>query len=83
MTTLSDVPGPIDLVLLDGWKDLRLPELRSLGSHLAIGALIVADDCNLPSLSGYLEYVRHPANGYVSVAFPVADGMEVSYWTAD
>jgi hypothetical protein len=36
----------------------------------------VADDINLPSLSGYLEYVRHPANGYVSVAFYVENGME-------
>jgi hypothetical protein len=29
----------------------------------------------------YLEYVRDPANGYVSVAFPVEDGMEISSWT--
>ena len=57
--------------------------LRSLESRLAIGALIVADDINLPSLSRYLEYVRHPANGYVSAAFPVKDGMEISCWTAD
>jgi hypothetical protein len=28
-------------------------------------------------LSGYLAYVRDPANGYVPVAFPVEDGMEV------
>ena len=83
MTTLKDIPGPIDLVLLDGWKDLCLPVLRSLESRLAIGALIVADDISLPSLSGYLEYVRHPANGYVSVAFPVEDGMEISCWTAN
>jgi predicted O-methyltransferase YrrM len=83
MTTLNDIPGPIDLVLLDGWKDLCLPVLRSLESRLAIGALIVADDISLPSLSGYLEYVRHPANGYVSVAFPVEDGMEISCWTAN
>ena len=83
MTTLNDVPGPIHLVLLDGWKDLCLPVLRSLESRLAVGALIAADDINLPSLSGYLEYVRHPANGYVSVAFPAEDGMEISCWTAD
>jgi len=82
MTTLKDIPGPIDLVLLDGWKDLCLPVLRSLESRLTIGALIVADDINLPSLSAYLEYVRHPANGYISVAFPVQDGMEISCWTA-
>ena len=80
ITTLNDVPAPIDFVLLDGWKDLCPQVLRSLESRLAIGALIVADDINLPSLSSYLEYVRHPANGYASVAFPVEDGMEISCW---
>jgi predicted O-methyltransferase YrrM len=80
LTTLNDVPAPIDFVLLDGWKDLCLRVLRSLESRLAIGALIVADDINLPSLSGYLEHVRHPANGYLTVAFPVEDGMEISCW---
>ena len=83
MTTLSDIPGPIDFVLLDGWKELCLPVLQSLEPRLAIGALVVADDINLPSLGGYLGYVREPANGYVSVAFPVEDGMEISCWTAD
>jgi predicted O-methyltransferase YrrM len=82
-TTLHDIPGPIGVVLLDGWKDLCLPVLQSLESRLAIGALIVADDINLPSLSGYLEYVRHSSNGYVSVAFPMEDGMEISCWTAN
>jgi len=56
--------------------------LRSLEPRLASGALVVADDIILPSLSGYLEYVRDPANGYVSVAFPVEDGMEISCWTS-
>jgi predicted O-methyltransferase YrrM len=83
MTTLNDLRGPIDLVLLDGWKDLCLPVLRSLESRLASAALIVADDVNLPSLSGYLGYVRDPANGYLSLAFPVEDGMEISCWTVD
>ena len=32
---------------------------------------------------GYPEYVRHPANGYVSVGLLVGDGMEISCWTAD
>jgi predicted O-methyltransferase YrrM len=81
-TTLHDIPGPIAFVLLDGWKELCLPVLQSLEPRLATGALVVADDIGLPSLSGYLEYVRQPANGYVSVAFPVEDGMEISCWTA-
>jgi predicted O-methyltransferase YrrM len=78
LETLADVPGPIGLVLLDGWKQLCLPVLRLLEPRLAPGALVVADDIVLPDLGEYLGYVREPANGYVSVAFPVEDGMEVS-----
>jgi len=76
--TLAGIPGPIGLVLLDGWKDLCLPVLRLLEPQLASGALVVADDITLPTMANYLDYVRDPANGYVSVAFPVEDGMEVS-----
>jgi predicted O-methyltransferase YrrM len=79
--TLADVPGPVGLVLLDGWKDLCLPVLRLLEPRLAPGALVVADDITFPSMADYLTYVRDPASGYVSVTFPVADGMELSSWT--
>jgi predicted O-methyltransferase YrrM len=78
LETLAGVPGPIGLVLLDGWKQLCLPVLRLLEPKLAPGALVVADDIELPDLADYLDYVRNPSNGYVSVAFPVADGMEIS-----
>jgi predicted O-methyltransferase YrrM len=79
--TLRDVPGPIGLVLLDGWKDLCLPVLRLLEPRLAPGAVIVGDDSTLASMGPYLEYVRDAAHGYVSVNFPVEDGMEISCWT--
>lgn len=76
--TLAGIAGPIGLALLDGWKDLCLPVLRSLESRLTAGALVVADDTTFPDMADYLDYVRDPANGYVSVAFPVEDGMEIS-----
>ena len=76
--TLADIAGPIGLVLLDGWKDLCLPVLRLLEDKLAPGALVIADDVTFPSMGSYLAYVRDPANGYVSVNFPVEDGMEIS-----
>jgi predicted O-methyltransferase YrrM len=79
--TLADLPGPIGLVLLDGWKDLCLPVLRLLEPKLAPGALIAADDNSQANMAEYLRYVRDPANGYVSVSFPVEDGMEISSWT--
>lgn len=79
--TLAGVPGPIGLVLLDGWKDLYLPVLHLLEPRLVPGALVVADDSTFPSVADYLAYVRDPAHGYVTVSFPVEDGMEISSWT--
>jgi hypothetical protein len=34
-------------------------------------------------MTSYLDYIREPANGYVTVAFPVEDGMEISSWTGN
>ena len=82
LETLSEVPGPIGLVLLDGWKELCLPVLQLLEKRLAPGALVIADDITFASMADYLSYVREPANGYVSVEFPVEDGMEISCRTA-
>jgi predicted O-methyltransferase YrrM len=81
LEALADVPGPIGLVLLDGWKDLCLPVLRLLEPKLAPGAVVAADDITNPGMTDYLGYIREPANGYVTVAFPVEDGMEISCWT--
>jgi predicted O-methyltransferase YrrM len=83
LDTLADIPGPIGLVLLDGWKDLCLPVLRLLEPRLGSGALVVADDISLPAMADYLNYVRDPTNGYISVAFPVEDGMEISCRASD
>jgi predicted O-methyltransferase YrrM len=81
LETLAEVPGPIGVVLLDGWKDLCLPVLRLLEPRLVPGALVAGDDSSFPGMAGYLDYVRDPAHGYVSVSFPVEDGMEISCWT--
>jgi predicted O-methyltransferase YrrM len=79
--TLATLPGPVGVVLLDGWKELCLPVLRLLEPRLSPGALVAADDNDNPGMADYLRYVREPANGYVSVSFPVADGVEISSWT--
>jgi hypothetical protein len=79
--TLATLPGPIGVVLLDGWKELCLPVLRLLEPRLSPGALVAADDNDNPGMADYLRYVREPANGYVSVSFPVADGVQISSWT--
>jgi predicted O-methyltransferase YrrM len=79
-TLRSGIDGPIDLVLLDGPKDLYLPVLRLLESMLAPGAVIAAD--NTKTIQGpmaeYLAYVREPQNGYLSVDLPIDHGNELS-----
>lgn len=71
---------PVDMLLLDGWKPLCLPMLLKLGPFLAPGSLIVADDtCLMPKeVAPYLTHVRNPLHGYVSVALPLDDGLELS-----
>jgi predicted O-methyltransferase YrrM len=78
--TLADLDGPVDFVLLDGWKDLYLPVLQLLEPRLSAGSLVVADNTGMPDTAPYVDYVRDPANGYVSVSFPVrgSDAMEIS-----
>jgi predicted O-methyltransferase YrrM len=71
--TLVDVPGEIDLVLLDGAFSLYLPVLKLLEPRLRNGALILAEnafDCG----NAYLDYVRDPANGYLSQSIPISEG---------
>lgn len=80
LETLESVEGPVQFVLLDGWKDLYVRVLQLLEPRLTPGALVVADNTNMAGLQSYVDYVRDPANGYVSVHFPVrdADSMEIS-----
>jgi predicted O-methyltransferase YrrM len=80
LATLAQLDGPMGFVLLDGWKELYIPVLKLLEPRLAPGTLVVADNTNMPELQPYLDYVRDPANGYVSVNFLArdSDSMELS-----
>ena len=71
------------MVLLDGWKEIYLPVLQLLEPHLGPGALVIADDTTVypESVTPYLDYVRKDGNGYLSVAIPLDDGLELSYCT--
>ena len=56
--TLADVPGPINLLLLDGWKSLYLPLLRLLEPRLADGALVLADNVDHEAAQDYVAPSR-------------------------
>ena len=80
LETLKDLEPDVTVLFLDGWKELYLPLLKMLEPKLKPGALVAADDIHLfpEALQPYLDYVREPTNGYVSVTFPVGDAVEVS-----
>ena len=80
LTTLPTTSGQVDFVLLDGWKELYLPVIKLLEPRLSPGALIVADNTEMPDTQPYLDHVRDPDNGYVSVNFAAreSDSMEVT-----
>ncbi|WP_437515200.1 O-methyltransferase [Sorangium sp. So ce1099] len=82
LVTLRDVEGPIDFVLLDGWKNLYLPVLRMLEPRLRRGAIVVADDLDIApeDLRPYLDHVRGAGSGYGSVEIPLGDRLEISCW---
>ena len=75
LQTLSrDLPESIDLVLLDGAKALYPEVLSLVESRLRPGALIVADNADYSP--EYLQRVRSPESGYLSV--PFAEDVELS-----
>jgi predicted O-methyltransferase YrrM len=79
LETLADVPGPIDVLFLDGRNDFYLPVLRLLEPALAPDALVIADlSPDDPALEPYLAHVREGASGYASLLVPLAAGVEVS-----
>ena len=80
LETLQGLRRDVSVAFLDGWKELYLPLLRVLEPALLPGALVIGDDLDLfpDALRPYLAYVRDPANGYVSVAVPLGDAMELS-----
>jgi predicted O-methyltransferase YrrM len=78
--TLADVEAPIDLVLLDGWKDGYLPILKLLESKLRPRAIVLADNIFRfkKALRPYVEYVQSGTNGFVSSTLEISDGFELS-----
>jgi predicted O-methyltransferase YrrM len=82
LTSLAELPGPFDLVLIDLWKDLYVPVFERLYPKLAPGAIIVADNMLEPEsarehVQAYRQRVRAAAD-MSSVLLAVGNGLEVS-----
>jgi predicted O-methyltransferase YrrM len=82
LETLRDVEGPIDLVLLDGWKELYLPILEMLTPRLRPGAVVLGDNIFTfrRSLRPYVEHVQSGRHGFESTTLRISDGFEYSVY---
>jgi len=67
--TLASGLGEVDMVMLDGAFTLYLPILKLLEPQLKRGALIIGENA-FEEASGYIDYVRDPENGYLSLSLP-------------
>lgn len=74
LETLRDgINEAIDLVLLDGAFTLYRPVLDLLEPHLRGGALVIGENA-VEEAGDYLDYVRDPENGYLSLHLPFEQG---------
>ncbi|MBO0713213.1 MAG: class I SAM-dependent methyltransferase [Acidimicrobiales bacterium] len=77
--TFADLGGPMDLLLVDGWPTGGVPSLaRSIielvTPQLRPRAIVMNDNGE----DDYLDYVRDPANGFLTLSLPLKGGTELS-----
>ena len=73
-TLRADLPGVIDLVFLDGPKNMYLDVLKLVEARVRPGGIVASDNTDHDGLEPFLEYLRTPGNGYTSAAILTAGG---------
>jgi predicted O-methyltransferase YrrM len=78
-TLARDVGDPVDLLFLDGWKDLYVEILELLTPRLRPGALVLADNVRTfrKTLASFVARV-HSGHGFASTTLPFRSGLEVA-----
>lgn len=80
LETLRDVVAPVDMIFLDGRKDMYLPVLKMLQPKLRPGAVMISDNIETfrKELIPFLEYMHSEKCGFASSTLKISDGMELS-----
>jgi predicted O-methyltransferase YrrM len=77
--TLRDLGGSVDFALIDGWplsegRSLARQVIEIVAPQLRIGGYVMNDNAE----PDFLEFIRDPANGFLSVTLPLKGGTELS-----
>lgn len=78
-TTLQEVSGPIDFVLIDIW-DVALPALKLVSPRLRTGAIVACDNTAVRSgyYHDYFEFIQDPVNRFATMTVPFDGGFELT-----
>jgi predicted O-methyltransferase YrrM len=77
--TLRDLGAPVDFILIDGWPvndggpSLARQVTEIVAPQLRTGGYVMNDNAE----PDFLEFVRDPANGFLSVTLPLKGGTEL------
>ncbi|WP_245396502.1 O-methyltransferase [Jiella sonneratiae] len=77
--TLRDLGGPVDFALIDGWPMPEGPSLARqvidvVAPQLRVGGYVLNDNAE----PDFLDYIRDPANGFISISLPIKRGTELA-----
>lgn len=80
METLKGMNGPVDLLFLDGWKDLYVPVAKLLEPNLRHGALVLADNIHTfrQEIQAYVDHMAREDGPFHSVTLPFESGLHYS-----
>jgi predicted O-methyltransferase YrrM len=77
-TTLVDVAGPIDFMLIDIWTPMARPALELVAPQLREGAVVIADNTEQfrEQYGDYFAFVNDPSNKLRTMTLPFEGGLE-------
>lgn len=83
LETLKDIDGPVDLLFLDGWKDLYVPVTEMMQPKLAKDAVVLADNIHTfpAEMKAFTDYMGNPEGIFRSVTLPFDSGLHYSVKT--
>ena len=83
METLQGIADPVDLLFLDGWKDLYVPVAKMMEPGLRPSSLVLADNIHTfpAELKAYVDYMGREAGPYQSLTLPFESGLHYSLYS--
>jgi len=77
-TTLADVEGPIDFMLVDIWTAVARPALALITPRLREGAVVISDNTTQfrDAYTEYFEFIHDPRNRLRTMTLPFEGGLE-------